>query len=291
MSFKTIAISGASGNTGQAVLKHIATQKGSQNVRIVAVSRSVEGKTFEGADEARRGDMDDRASLDAAYKGVDAIAIIVGDNSTPGLATRQMTTAIDAAVAAGVQRVVILGMSGSRFHEPWNYANEYFNFEQHLMRVVPRNRWTVLKMTMFIESMAHVIFSPDKTVVMYGRTARGNFVSRDDIGAALAAILLDDSGVHNGAIYNGTGPRSYTADEIAQVATKVYGKSAVLIRTPDEHRALLTHVGVPPPFAALLSQLLQTIEDSACDIVTGDIERLTGRPPMGMEEVLRKALP
>jgi hypothetical protein len=75
-------------------------------------------------------------------------------------------------------------------------------------------------------------------------------------------------------------------------ATAVYGKSGVLIRTSDEHRALLMKVGVPPPFAALLDQMLLTIEDGACDIVTGDIERqrLIGRPPKGMEEVLRSEL-
>jgi NAD(P)H dehydrogenase (quinone) len=282
----TIAVSGASGNLGSAIVKELAAKKSAgANIRIVGVSRSAASKPIAHADESRVGDANDRASLDKAYVGIDRIVIIISSDMAPGVPALQVMKAIDAAVAAHIKHIVILGSASSRY-EPLVNANDYFTCEQHLFKTVPNFGWTVLRMLYFSETISGVFIDDESNnIIGYSDTARINFVSRDDLGAAAAAAVLTSDG-HRGAIYNITGPQAITLVEMAAIVQKVTGKpSALQLTTSEKHRATLAGFNLPQLDINLLDELVSAQAAGNYDITTGDVERLTGRKPKTFETV------
>lgn len=285
-----VAVSGAGGQLGGAIVAELAAKK-LANLKIVAISRSAATTPIAGAHESRAGDANDRASLERAYAGVERVVIIISSDLTPGLRAKQVNTAIDAAVAAGVKHVVVFGLAGSHDEPLGRVGYEYFQIEQHLLKTVPANGWTIIRMALFAESVAGLVLGQDNNVVGFSETARFNIVSRDDLAAAAAAVLASsDIAAHRGATYNGTGPHAFTLAEVADVARKVHNKpSAVHVTTPAQHRATLTSFQLPPPVVDLLVQLHEAFAAGDLDITTGDIRRLTGRAPRTLEQVLAAA--
>jgi NAD(P)H dehydrogenase (quinone) len=58
----------------------------------------------------------------------------------------------------------------------------------------------------------------------------------------------------------------------------------------EQARAGLTAAGLPPPLVDVLSRFQRAMRDGAFDLVTGDIERLTGRQATPATAYLARAL-
>jgi NAD(P)H dehydrogenase (quinone) len=289
MTTTTIAVSGASGHLGSAIVKELAAKRAAgAHIRVVAVSRSAASKPIADADESRFGDANDRASLDKAYAGVDRIVIVISSDLEPGVRAKQVKTAIDAAVAAHIKHIVIFGLLSARKVELGNLVFEYYESEQHLIKTVPNDGWTVLRMAYFAESLSNTFLTPDGNAVGYSLDKRINIVSRDDLAAAAAAVLTSDG--HKGAIYNITGPQAFTLPELAAAGAKVTGKPAVAHATTSEkHRATLAGFNLPPLVVNLVDSIFKSHSEGFFDVTTGDVERLTGRKPHSFESVYARA--
>jgi NAD(P)H dehydrogenase (quinone) len=69
------------------------------------------------------------------------------------------------------------------------------------------------------------------------------FVSRDDVAAAAAGILIGEG--HSGAIYNATGSKAYTGAERTELISDIIGKPLGFMTVPaDALRAGVIPTGV-----------------------------------------------
>jgi NAD(P)H dehydrogenase (quinone) len=115
------------------------------------------------------------------------------------------------------------------------------------------------------------------------------FVARGDVAAAAAGILIGDG--HAGAIYNATGPERLSGAERAALIAEITGQPlAFLVVTEKQLRAGLTQAGPPAGVIETVISIQTSFAAGAFDIVTGDIERLGGRPPKTLRDVLAGAL-
>jgi NAD(P)H dehydrogenase (quinone) len=118
---------------------------------------------------------------------------------------------------------------------------------------------------------------------------RAAFVGRDDVAAAAAGILLGDG--HAGAIYNATGPERLSGAERAAAIADIAGRPvAFRVITEEQLRGALTQAGLPPAAINIVVSIQASFAAGAFDIVTGDVERLAGRPPKPFRDVLAGAL-
>ena len=278
-----IGISGASGQLGQAVLKELAQRGGGHEV--VGISRSP-GKVPSPA-EGRLGDFDAPQTLPAAFAGLDRLLLIPSADLGPGVRSRQLRDAIDAAVAAGVKHLFLVSVTGTRKAEAPALAETFWTAEQHLIRTAPL--WTILRMNYYAESMAQEIQMSAAMGVLTGLgEERVAYVSRDDLAAAAAGALLGEG--HAGAIYNATGPAAVTGEERARTASQVLGKPlgyAVIDET--QLRGGLTQAGLPEIVVNVMVDIKKNFVRGDFDVVTTDIERLSGRPPKSLRDVFTAA--
>jgi NAD(P)H dehydrogenase (quinone) len=112
---------------------------------------------------------------------------------------------------------------------------------------------------------------------------------RDDLGAAAAGLLASDG--HAGITYHATGPVSLTAAEIASAVGAAFGKEVAFTTLSGEQvRAGLAAAGLPAPMAEVLARFQDASAAGSFDVVTHDVERLSGRPAQSPVDFIVAAL-
>src|SRR5580698_2228577 len=279
-----IGVSGASGHLGRAVVLELLQR--ARGHEVVAITRTPE--TVSGSAHARFGDYNQPESLAEAYAGLDRLLIITTLAPEPGKRGAQNVAAIDAAVKAGVKHIVFMSAVGTRRElEPARGAS-YWRGEQHLIATAPS--WTILRMNFYAEAFVQLAQAALKQGVLTGLAEnRAAFVARSDVAAAAAGILIGDG--HVGAIYNATGPERLSGAERAGVIAEIAGRALPFrVITEEQLRAGLAQAGLPAGAVNIVVGIQASFAAGAFDIVTGDVERLGGRPPTPLREVLAAAL-
>src|SRR3984893_13195471 len=279
-----IGISGASGHLGRAVVSELLQRAGGHEV--VAISRTP--NTVSGRAEGRFGDYDRPESLAKAYAGLDRLLIITTVAPEPGKRGAQNVAAIDAAVKAGVKHIVFMSAVGPRKKEERARGASYWRGEQHLIATAPA--WTILRMNFYAEAFLQLAQASLRQGVLAGLAEnRAAFVARDDVAASAAGILIGDG--HAGAIYNATGPERLSGADRASLIAEIPGRPlAFRIITEEQLRAGLTRTGLSEGAVNIVVSIQASFAAGAFDILTGDVERLGGRPPKPLREVLAGAV-
>ena len=279
-----IGVSGAGGHLGGAVVRELAQRAGGHEV--VAISRTPD--QVSGAFERRVGDYDRPESLVNAYAGLDRLLVIPTVAPEPGKRGAQNVTAIEAAVRAGVKHIVFMSAVGTRHEEEPSRGASYWRGERHLIATAPA--WTILRMNFYAEAFVPMAQAAlNQGVLAALAENRAAFVARDDVAAAAAGILLGDG--HAGAIYNATGPERLSGAERAELIASISGRPvAFRVINEEQLRAGLAKAGLPAGAVNIVAGIQQSFAAGVFDIVTGDVERLGGRPPKPLRDVLAGAL-
>jgi NAD(P)H dehydrogenase (quinone) len=279
-----IGVSGASGHLGRAVVLELLQRPGGHEV--VAITRTPE--TVSAPAQGRFGDYIRPDSLAEAYAGLDRLLIISTVDPEPGKRGVQHVAAIDAAVRAGVKHIVFTSAAGTRQEEEPALGASYWRGEQHLIATAPA--WTILRMNFYAEALVQQAQAALDQGVLTGLAEnRVAFVARGDVAAAAAGILIDDG--HAGAIYNATGPERLSGAERAALIAEIAGRPlAFRAITEEQLRAALTRAGLPVYVVNTVISIQASFAAGAFDVVTGDVERLGGRAPKPLRDVLAGAL-
>jgi NAD(P)H dehydrogenase (quinone) len=278
-----IGVGGASGHLGRAVISELLRRPGGHE--IVAITRTPE--TVSALAQGRFGDYNRPESLAEAYAGLDRLLIITTVDPEPGKRGAQNVAAIDAAVKAGVKHIVFMSAVGTRREEESARGASYWRGEQHLIATAPA--WTILRMNFYAKAFLQQAQALLGQGVLTGLAEdRAGFVARGDVAAA-AGILIGDG--HAGAIYNATGPDRLSGAERASLIAEITGRPfAFIVVTEVQLRAGLTKAGLPPGAINIVAGIQASFAAGTFDIVTGDVERLGGRPPKPLRDVLAAAL-
>jgi len=277
-----IGVSGASGHLGRAIVSELVQRAGGHE--IVAISRTPE--TITAPAQGRFGDYNQPESLAEAYAGLDRLLIIPSLDA--GKRGAQNVAAIDAAVKADVKHIVFMSAAGARQAEGPVLGTPYWWGEQRLIATAPA--WTILRMNFYAESFAQQAQMSLAQGVLTGLAEnRVAFVARGDVAAAAAGILIGDC--YAGATYNATGPERLSGAQRAALVAEITGRPlAFLVIAEEQLRAGLTQASLPAQVVNTVISIQASFAEGAFDIVTGDIERLGGRPPKPLREVLTEAL-
>jgi hypothetical protein len=146
---------------------------------------------------------------------------------------------------------------------------------------------TILRMNYYVEALAMEAGMAAKSGALVGLAeSRVAFVARDDVAAA--GILLGED--HAGAIYNATGPSAYSGAERAAVTSEVLGKPVDFATIPGEAlRGGMAQMGLPTEVVDTVISIEEDFAAGAFDIVTGDVEKLSRRPPKPLRAALAEA--
>ena len=277
-----IVVTGASGRLGGRIAREVLDRVAPDRVRLV--TRDPARLDLPGVPVARA-DFDEPGSLAEAFAGGSVLMLV----STDTIADRaaQHARAIDAARDAGVRRVVYTSMISPGTENPALIAESHRATEEHLR--ASGIEWTILRCGFYADFQ---VFEAAEALgsgrLVHNRgDGRCAYVARADIARAAAAVLVEDG--HDGAMYELTGPESLSADELAELYSRVGGRPVEPVSLDDDAylRALGGatdgHVQYGLALAVSLGQAMRLGLHAA---VTDDIERLTGRAPQRVADLL-----
>jgi NAD(P)H dehydrogenase (quinone) len=280
----SVIVTGAAGHLGRLVTDQLLERLAPE--QLVLVTRRPEALRelrARGAD-VRFGDFDDPASLPDAFAGGQRMLLISTD--TLGRRVRQHRAAIDAAAAAGVGHVVFTSIVSPVASNPTGaLAQEAGKTEAMLQR--SGLAWTVLR----FGSFAELVLPPAATAVQNRRMITNNgrgrivLVSRRDCAEAAAIALTTDG--HAGKTYEITGPEALSAQDLAELYVDLSGQPVKLLHLSDTMlTTILVGVGTPLPAARSITAFGRAVRRGHFDVIDPVFERLTGRPPVTLRDVL-----
>ncbi|TRD00769.1 SDR family oxidoreductase [Mesorhizobium sp. WSM4303] len=285
---ETLLVTGASGQLGRSVINHLLdTQKVPAN-RIIATTRTPANL----ADLAARGvtvraaDFDDQASLAKAFAGADR-ALIISTNvvEVRGKRREQQLAAVAAARQAGVGHLLYTSMPNPEPGSPVVFAPDHYDTEQAIKAsgipyTIFRNGWYDENLFMALPqvlSSGQWYTSAGDGAISYG--------TRDDFAAAIAAGLGSETG--ESTTYTLTGPKAYTAAEVAAFVTEVTSKPIQVIQLSDEALTEgMKSAGLPESFAKVLVSFDAAARAGHLGMVTDAVEKLSGRKSVPLKQFL-----
>jgi NAD(P)H dehydrogenase (quinone) len=284
----TIAITGAAGHLGRLTAQQVLDRVPPGEVVLVTRRPDAIADLADAGAIVRHGDFDEPASLPAAFAGVDRLLLISTD--VLGNRVAQHTAAIDAAAAAGVGHVLYTSGLNAGSALPLVVSHDHGATEQAIR---DRGlRWTALRNGLYAEfqvaaaaravASGHLVHNSGD-----GATA---YVSRGDCAAAAAAALTGEG--HEDRVYDITGPELVTQAQFAALISDITGRPVTAVAIDDDEATRnLTAVGVPADAAMAYASFGTAIREGVLDVVSTDVETLTGRRPRSLREVLEAHRP
>jgi NAD(P)H dehydrogenase (quinone) len=280
----SVIVTGAAGHVGRLVAEQLLERLAPEH--LVLVTRQPEALRelrARGAD-VRYGDFDVPGSLRVAFAGCRRMLLI--SSVAVGRRVRQHRAAIDAAATAGVRHVVFTSIVNPVAGNPIG-ANAWEQGRTEAMLHRSGLAWTVLRFGSFAELQL-----PPAATAVNNRRLILNFgdgrivpVSRRDCAEAAAITLTTDG--HTGKTYEITGSQPLSQSDLAELYADLSGQPVKVVQLSDMMLTqVLVGIGTPMAIAWGITAFGRAVRRGYFDVVDPAFERLTGRPPVTLRDVL-----
>jgi NAD(P)H dehydrogenase (quinone) len=213
-----IAVTGATGGIGSRVAARLAQRDVAQRLIVRDLARA---PAIAGADVVQIGEAGyrDTAGMTAALRGAETMLLVSGRESAQRVV--EHAEAVQAAVDAGVQRIVYTSFLGADPDATFTFAQDHYATEQ-LIRETGL-AYTFLRNSQYTDYVPLLVGADG---VIRGPAGEGAiaWVSRDDVADVAAAVLAAHDGAHDGRSYDVTGPASHTFTWAAEQLSGVTGR-------------------------------------------------------------------
>ncbi|RRS01553.1 SDR family oxidoreductase [Glycomyces terrestris] len=270
----TIAVTGATGQLGSRVARMLADRGVAQRLVVRDASRAPQ---LEGA-EVATASFEDEDALRAALSGVDTLFLVSAHESADRMPEHR--SAVRAAVAAGVDRVVYTSFMGASPLATFTFAREHSLTEQLI--AAAGLRLTALRNALYADVLP--LFVQDGEIRGPAGQGRVAWVARHDVARLAVEVLLDER--HADRIYDVSGPEPLDLDESARILGEVTGREITYTAETDEE-ARASRAGAEEWQIAGWAGSYRAVATGETSVTSHTIEHVTGRRPWTLEEFLR----
>jgi NAD(P)H dehydrogenase (quinone) len=280
----TTLITGAGGQLGRLVVASL-LERGVPADQILAGARRPESVADLGVPTVEF-DYDRPDTLVRGVEGVDTVLLISA--SAPSGRIAQHTAVVQAAAAAGVGRLVYTSVTRASttdlFIAPDHKATEEAIAASGIPATILRNDW-------YHENQLPGLRQAIATGVLLSSAGDGRIASAARADYAEAASIVLTTPGHEGAVYELSGDRPWTADDFAAAASEVSGRPITVEHlTRDEHAEALAAAGLDQGTIGFVVTLDQDVRAGALDDDRDDLSRLLGRPTTPLTDWMRSAV-
>ncbi|MFI1185158.1 SDR family oxidoreductase [Streptomyces californicus] len=274
-----IAVTGASGAVGGRVARRLA--RTGAPVRLLGRDPA-RLPDLPGADRAPAAPYGDGEAMRRALDGAHTLFLVSAHESPDRV--REHTTAIDAAVAVGVERIVYVSFQGAAPDATFTFARDHWETEAHLRTAGVRH--TFLRDNWYQAGLP-AMTGTDGVLRGPGGEGRVAAVTHEDVADAATAVLLDEGTDHDGRAHDLTGPEAFTLAEAAEELSRVTGRPVVYVpETREEAYASRAGYGAPDWEVAGWVTSYEAIAEGELSAVSDAVPTLTGRPATSFADFL-----
>lgn len=275
----TVGITGATGALGGLVASRLARLGVAQRLVVRDINRAPELAGTSAAMAA----YEDQYAFERAVKGTTTLFLVSATESADRL--QQHISAVDAAVAAGVTRIVYLSFLAAAPDATFTFARTHFHTEEHIRSTGVAH--TFLRPSLYLDLLPHWV---DSSGVVRGPAGNGRaaWVAREDV-ADVAAAVLTGGAAHDGRTYDVTGPEAVTLGESVRRLSAVTGKTLrYLPETWEEALESRRPSGAAEWAIEGWASSYAAIANGELDVVAPTVPDMTGHPAQSIEGHLRR---
>jgi NAD(P)H dehydrogenase (quinone) len=271
-----IVVSGATGQLGGRIARQLAGSRQRLLVRDPSRAPSLPGA------EVAVAEYSDPEALRRALDGAGTVFMVSGAEAPDRVA--QHRNVVDAAVAAGVERLVYTSFVGAAPDAVFTLARDHGATEEYIR--ASGLGFTFLRDNLYADFLPMMV-GEDGVIRGPAGDGRAAVVAQDDIAAAAVAVLRDPA-PHAGRTYDLTGPQALTFTEMAATVAAATGRPVSFFNeTMEEAYASRASYGAPPWQVEAWISTYTAVAAGELATVSPAVEELTGRAATSLEQLLR----
>ena len=278
-----IIVTGATGALNGSTVDHLLERMPASEIAVAVRDVAKAQPLAERGVQVRRGDYADPATLRTAFDGADQL-LLVSSSDPAADAVSLHRNAIEAAVAAGVGRILYTSHQGAAHGNPFGPGRDHAVTEDLLAE--SGIAWTSLRNGFYAHTLT-LMTGPWRETGVMAVPADGpvSWTAREDVAEAAALILASDGAFD--------GPTTLTAadaptfQDLATFASELTGRTVELaVLDEDEWVAQQVAAGRPEGAVHFLLGMYQAAAGGFFAGVDPLLGRLLGREPVTAREVL-----
>ena len=281
-----IVVTGATGNFGTQVVEGLLKKLPAEQVGVSTRDPEKAKHLQQRGVRVCKGNFAEPATLLAAFDGAEQVLIVSG-TAMGADGVREHGNAIQAAKDAGVRRILYTSHQG---------RGEASLFTPTKANHVPTDAllagcglpYVSLQNGFYAESALYQLRGlPETGKIALPADGPVSWTARADLAEAAVAVLLNPSLLEDGPTPPLTGSEVLDFSDVAQIASDIMGRPIEREVVGDEaYRALLVKQGLSEAYAGLLLSLYTAARAGEFAVVDPTLERLIGRKPTTMRQVL-----
>ncbi len=278
-----IIVTGATGALNGATVDHLLDRVPSKDIAVAVRDIARAQRFAERGIEVRYGDYADPASLPAAFDAADQL-LLVSSSDPSADAVGLHRSAIDAAVAAGVGRILYTSHQGAAPESPFSPGRDHAATERLLAE--SGIAWTSLRNGFYAHSLTWLA-APWRETGRVTVPADGpvSWTAREDAAEA-AAVILASNGAYDGPTTL-TASSAPTFDEVAAIASELTGREIqCVVKDSEEWVTARIADGQQELVARFTLGMYQAARDGFFAGVDPLLGALLGREPRSVRDVL-----
>lgn len=281
-------VTGATGLLGRGIVEALLRRVPADQVGVSVRDPGAASALADRGVRVRRGDFDDAASLRDAFEGA-ARVLLVSSNSGGPRTVEQHRTAIDAALAAGADRVLYTSHTGASTSSPFPPMATHAGTEEAL--AASASAFTSLRNGFYASTALRLLEEALETGDLRApEDGPVSWTAHADLAEA-GAIALAEPGRLDGVTAPLTAGEALDLAGVARVASAVTGRTITrtVVSDRDAVDAMVAR-GTPEAQAGFLLTMFEASRRGEFARVDPALGGLLGRPPLTIEDLLRERL-
>jgi NAD(P)H dehydrogenase (quinone) len=273
-----IAVTGATGEVGGRVARRLADRGIAQRLVVRDPSRAPE---LEGAEVAQASNYEATDEMEAALRGAKTLFLVSGEEARNRV--EQHKAAVDAAKAAGVERIVYLSWFHASPDTAFTFGQHHFHTEEHIR--ASGLSYAFCRDNIYLD---YVPFFAGADGAIRGPGGDGRFapVARDDVADVAVELLLDPE---RQGPFEVSGGEAFSLAEAAERLGGAVGRQVTYVdETMEEAWASRRPSGEPDWVIEGWITTYVAIADGELAEPTSTVTDLTGHEPQRLEEFIER---
>lgn len=282
-----IVVTGATGKLGHAVVEHLLDRVPAEQLAVSVRDPDTAQDLADRGIRVRHGDFADPESLARSLQGASRV-LVVSVNSTGPARIAMHRTAIEAARDAGAERVFYTSHAGAAPQSPFPPMPDHYATEE------------ILHASGVAGTALRGGFYADSAVMLLGDAVESgelsapedgpvNWTTHADLSEAIATAIADPDLAE--ATLELTGAEAIDLAGVAAAAAELTARPIRRVVVPDDaYRDRMLARGLPPERADMLLGIFQASRQGGFTRIAPTLERLIGRPPTPLRDVLEDAI-
>ena len=281
-----ILVTGATGHLGSAVIETLLKRLSSSQISII--TRNEEKRTafqLKGFN-AFLGSYDNVAALENAMDGVDTVLLI--SSGDQGDRMQEHRNVVDVAKKKGVKHIAYTSRC---LNDRNTLANklmvEHFETEDYI--IASGLTYTFFRNILYMDAIPQFIggnIALEKGIFLPAGDGKVAFALRSEMGEAMANVLLNEA--YENKVYNFTGDKTYSFDDIANALTELSGKEVKYTNVETiVFEGMMKQRNLPEPVIQKIVDFITDIKHNQEADIYDDLEIQLGRKPTGLKDGLQ----